>query len=94
MPVQEELQRQSKNVLTSITLEHAEGLAECKKILTLAKAGRMNGCLIEGMGCPGGCIAGAGTNIPIPTAKKDVAAYVKNSSRALPPKELEEIELK
>ena len=39
-------------------------------------------------------IAGAGTNIPIPTAKKDVAAYVKNSSRALPPKELEEIELK
>ena len=54
----------------------------------------MNGCLIEGMGCPGGCVAGAGTNIPIPTAKKDVAAYVKNSSRALPPKELEEIELK
>ena len=24
----------------------------------------MNGCLIEGMGCPGGCVAGAGTNIP------------------------------
>ena len=79
---------------TQVNIEHAEGLAECKKILTLAKAGRMNGCLIEGMGCPGGCIAGAGTNIPIPTAKKDVAAYVKNSSRALPPKELEEIELK
>ena len=77
-----------------VHIEHAESLAECKKILTLAKAGRMNGCLIEGMGCPGGCIAGAGTNIPIPTAKKDVAAYVKNSSRALPPKELEEIELK
>ena len=79
---------------TQVNIEHAEGLAECKKILTLAKAGRMNGCLIEGMGCPGGCIAGAGTNIPIPTAKKDVTAYVKNSSRALPPKELEEIELK
>lgn len=79
---------------TQVNIEHAEGLAECKKILTLAKAGRMNGCLIEGMGCPGGCVAGAGTNIPIPIAKKDVAAYVKNSSRALPPKELEEIELK
>ena len=79
---------------TQVNIEHAEGLAECKKILTLAKAGRMKGCLIEGMGCPGGCVAGAGTNIPIPTAKKDVAAYVKNSSRALPPKELEEIELK
>ena len=47
-----------------VNIEHAEGLKECKKILTLAKAGKMNGCLIEGMGCPGGCIAGAGTNIP------------------------------
>ena len=43
-----------------VNIEHAEGLKECKKILTLAKAGKMNGCLIEGMGCPGGCIAGAG----------------------------------
>ena len=43
---------------TQVNIEHAEGLAECKKILTLAKAGRMNGCLIEGMGCLGGCIAG------------------------------------
>ena len=43
-----------------VNIEHAEGLSECKKILALAKAGRMNGCLIEGMGCPGGCIAGAG----------------------------------
>ena len=79
---------------TQVNIEHAEGLADCKKILTLAKAGRMNGCLIEGMGCPGGCIAGAGTNIPIMTAKKDVAAFVKGSTKALPPKELEEIELK
>ena len=60
----------------------------------VAKAGKMNGCLIEGMGCPGGCIAGAGTNIPVEKAKKALAAYVKNSSRAIPPKELEEIELK
>ena len=76
-----------------VNIEHAEGLAECRKILTLAKAGKLNGCLIEGMGCPGGCIAGAGTNIPVATAKKDLAKYVQNSSRAIPPKELEEIEL-
>ena len=63
-----------------VNIEHAEGLKECKKILTLAKAGKMNGCLIEGMGCSGGCIAGAGTNIPLPKAKKDLAAFVKNSS--------------
>ena len=77
-----------------VNIEHAEGLAECRKILTLAKAGKMNGCLIEGMGCPGGCIAGAGTNIPVAKAKKLLANYVKNSSAAIPAKELEEIELK
>ena len=59
----------------------------------MAKAGKLNGCLIEGMGCPGGCIAGAGTNIPVAKAKKNLAGFVKNSSRAIPPKELEEIEL-
>ena len=76
-----------------VNVEHAEGLAECRKILTLAKAGKLNGCLIEGMGCPGGCIAGAGTNIPVAVAKKSLAKYVQNSSREIPPKELEEIEL-
>ena len=39
----------------------AQGLAECKKLLMLAKAGKYNGYLLEGMGCPGGCIGGAGT---------------------------------
>lgn len=78
---------------TEVKIEHAEGLSECKKILTLAKVGKKNGCLIEGMGCPGGCVAGAGTNIPIPKAQKALAEFVKNSSKKLPPKELEEIEL-
>ena len=78
---------------TEVHIEHAEGLAECKKILALAKAGRMNGCLIEGMGCPGGCVAGAGTNIAIPKAQKLIKEFVKSSSKSLPPKELEEIVL-
>lgn len=77
-----------------VKIQHAEGLADCKKILTLAKAGKMNGCLIEGMGCPGGCIAGAGTNIPVAKAKKVLADYVKASSKKIPPKELAQIELK
>jgi [FeFe] hydrogenase (group B1/B3) len=38
----------------------AEGLAECKKMLTLAKAGKYDGYLLEGMACPGGCMGGAG----------------------------------
>ena len=77
-----------------VKIEHAEGLAECKKMLTLAKIGKKNGCLIEGMGCPGGCIAGAGTNIPIQKAQKELKDFVAHSSKMLPPKELEEIELK
>ncbi|MBQ8804289.1 MAG: 4Fe-4S dicluster domain-containing protein [Tyzzerella sp.] len=77
-----------------VKIEHAEGLAECKKMLTLAKIGKKNGCLIEGMGCPGGCVAGAGTNIPIDKAQKALKEFVKNSSKPLPSKELEEIELK
>ena len=77
-----------------VKIEHAEGLADCKKILSMAKIGKMNGCLIEGMGCPGGCVAGAGTNIPVPKAQKKVKEFVKASSKQLPPKELGEIELK
>ena len=79
---------------TEVNIEHAEGLAECKKVLALAKAGKMNGCLIEGMGCPGGCVAGAGTNIPVAKAQKKIKDFVKASSNEIPPKELEEIELK
>lgn len=44
-----------------VKIASAEGLRECKKLLTLAKAGKYDGYLLEGMACPGGCIAGAGT---------------------------------
>ena len=73
---------------------HAEGLAECKKTLAMAKAGKMNGCLIEGMGCPGGCIAGAGTNLPLNKAAAKVKQFKTVSEKKLPQKELAEIELK
>ena len=67
-----------------VKVEHAEGLAECKKMLTLAKAGKKNGCLIEGMGCPGGCVAGAGTNIPINKASVAVHNFAKGTKKAIP----------
>lgn len=76
-----------------VHVEHAEGLSDCKKILTLAKAGKLNGYLIEGMGCPGGCVAGAGTNIPVAKAQKKIKDFVKISSKTLPEKGLYEIEL-
>ena len=78
---------------TEVKIEHAEGLDECKKMLLLAKAGKKDGCMIEGMGCPGGCVAGVGTIIPIMKAKAAVANTVKESTKKLPPKDLLEIEL-
>ena len=38
----------------------AEGLRECRKLMLMAKAGKYNGYLLEGMGCPGGCVNGGG----------------------------------
>lgn len=76
-----------------VHIEHAEGLSECKKLLTKAKAGKLKGCMIEGMGCPGGCMAGAGTNIPFTKAAAELKKYQQASSKQLPPAELAEIQL-
>ena len=72
---------------TEVRIEHAESLAECKKILMMAKAGKKNGCLIEGMACPGGCVAGAGTNIAITQANKEVSGFVKAAKQPIPDKQ-------
>ena len=69
---------------TAVHVEHAESLAECRKMLLLAKAGQKKGCLIEGMACPGGCIAGAGTNISLQAAAKEVAAFKAKAVRRVP----------
>lgn len=67
-----------------VNIEHAESLAECKKMLMLAKAGKKNGCLIEGMACPGGCVAGAGTNIAVAAAAKAVASFKDSADKRIP----------
>ena len=58
---------------------YAEGLDNCKKMLMLAKAGKYNGYLLEGMACPGGCVAGAGTIQPV---AKSAAAIKRYSQQA------------
>lgn len=78
---------------TPVCIEHVEGLEDCRKMLLLAKMGKKNGCLIEGMGCPGGCVAGAGTNIPINKAAALVKKTVDSSADKIPPKELAEVRL-
>ena len=68
----------------TIPIEYGDGLRECRKMLTLAKAGKYNGYLLEGMGCPGGCVAGAGTIRPVKTATNRVAAYQAAAARKSP----------
>lgn len=67
-----------------VNIEHAESLTECKKMLMLAKAGKKNGCLIEGMACPGGCVAGAGTNIAVMQAAKEVNIFKTKAEERIP----------
>ena len=44
-----------------VKVESAQGLRNCKKLLQMAKAGKYDGYLLEGMACPLGCVSGAGT---------------------------------
>lgn len=67
-----------------IKVANAEGLKDCRKLMTMAKAGKYNGFLLEGMACPGGCIAGAGTILPIADATKGVEASMKLASKKNP----------
>ena len=78
----------------SVHIEHAESLAECKKVLTLAKAGKLKGCMIEGMACPRQAVWAA----PVPTqTSKNLRELWQSMWPHLPekslPKELEDIQL-
>jgi len=65
-----------------VKVAKAEGLADCRKLLAMAKAGKYNGYLLEGMACPGGCIAGAGTIQPIAKSAASVQNHKKVSTNA------------
>lgn len=62
-----------------IHVANAEGLRECRKLLTAAAAGKYNGYLLEGMACPGGCVAGAGTMQSVKKSKIAVNLYAKQA---------------
>ena len=58
-----------------IKIEYGDGLKNCRKMLAMAKAGRRKGYLLEGMGCPGGCVAGAGTIRPVKESTMSVERF-------------------
>ena len=65
-----------------VKIDYGDGLRECRKMLLLAKSGKRDGYLLEGMACPGGCVAGAGTIRPV----KESAASVEAFKAAAPEK--------
>ena len=67
-----------------IKVANAEGLRDCRKLMTMAKAGKYNGYLLEGMACPGGCIAGAGTLLSLDQAAKAVQDAQKRATKKNP----------
>ena len=58
-----------------VKVQAAQSLRECRQMLRLAKAGKLNGYLLEGMACPGGCVAGAGTLQPVNKSTTQVNLY-------------------
>ncbi len=62
-----------------VNVTNAEGLEECRKMMKEAVKGKYPGYLIEGMACPGGCVAGAGTLQAINKSKAAVKRYAKRS---------------
>ena len=67
-----------------IKTARAEGLRDCRKLMAMAKAGKYDGYLLEGMACPGGCVAGAGTLLPVNLAAKVVGNYQSETDRTSP----------
>ncbi|MDO4619046.1 MAG: 4Fe-4S dicluster domain-containing protein [Lachnospiraceae bacterium] len=67
-----------------VKIEKAEGLDNCKKMLQMAVKGKYDGYLLEGMACPGGCVGGAGTLLPLAraTAAVNKAKQVSTSQHA------------
>ena len=64
-----------------VKVASAEGLVNCRQLLADAKKGKYDGCLLEGMGCPGGCIGGAGNLQSQAKAKGQVILAMKKSGK-------------
>ncbi|MDF2884463.1 MAG: hydrogenase large subunit domain protein [Clostridiaceae bacterium] len=57
----------------------ANGVKECKEILSKAQNGHVDANFIEGMGCIGGCVGGPKANIPKEEGTEFVNKFANNS---------------
>ena len=66
-----------------VKVMNAEGLVDCRKMVMMAKAGKYPGYLLEGMACPGGCVAGPGTMQNIKKSQGAVNQYAAKASHVI-----------
>lgn len=62
-----------------VNVTSAEGLDACRAMMKDAIKGVYDGYLLEGMACPGGCVAGPGTLLGIRKAQGMIKAYQRRS---------------
>mgnify|MGYP001590482616 CR=1 FL=1 len=62
-----------------VKIKAANGLRECRDMCNDAAKGKYDGYLLEGMACPGGCVAGAGCMVKPNIAGAQVKQATKNS---------------
>ena len=70
---------QERHPNRDVKVVNAEGLEECRKMLRDAIRHKYDGYLLEGMACPGGCVAGPGTLQAINKSTAAVKRYAKRS---------------
>ncbi len=64
-----------------VKVANAEGLRDCRTLLSDAAKGKYDGYLLEGMACPGGCVGGAGTMQGPTKARGQVTVTMKKSEK-------------
>jgi [FeFe] hydrogenase (group B1/B3) len=71
----------------------AEGLEDCRTMMKKAVKGQYDGYLLEGMACPGGCVAGAGTLVAINKTTSLVKRYAKRADHVVAGEDINVAEL-
>ena len=70
--------------LEDVPFQRAETLGACRRMLTDIRNGTTSPRLVEGMACPGGCVGGPGTLLPLRNAAREVQKFVAAAESRLP----------
>jgi [FeFe] hydrogenase (group B1/B3) len=75
---------QARYGLGEVAVQRAETLRSCQKMLSDISSGKIKPNLVEGMACPGGCIGGPGTLLPLRNAAREVQKFAAAAKSRFP----------